>query len=180
MTTALELLDIVHCALIDGRTAAGERVYKPGDWSTWDSQYPILKLRVTREAKTGLGVSGPAQFNAITTISVIGQVTGFASVNDGGAAAVEDALWALSREVEVAVIGSYPLQFVVQEWAAVRSTLAFSSEGEKHLAGIEIEIDLATFQGPDQFAQIPTDDLDDVDVTATNYSPTGATIPLDQ
>lgn len=108
------------------------------------------------------------------------QVTGLASVNDGGAAAIEDQLWALSREVEIAVIGSYPLQFVVQEWAAVRSTLAFSSEGEKHLAGIQIEIDLVTFQGPDQFAQIEADDIDDAEVTASNYSPTGATIAPDQ
>jgi hypothetical protein len=135
---------------------------------------------VTRESKVALSASGPAEFTATTTISVLGEVTGFASADDGGAAAVEDDLWALAREVEVAVIGSYPLQLSVQEWAAVRSTLNFSAEGEKHLASITIEIDLVTFQGPDQFAQIPTDDLDEVDVAATNCPPTGATITLDQ
>ena len=180
MTTALDLLDLVQQALLTANTSAGTRVLKPGDWPAWDSQYPVLKLRVTRESKVALAASGPAEFTATTTISVLGEVSGFASADDGGAAAVEDALWALAREVEVAVIGSYPLQFSVQEWAAVRSALNFSSEGEKHLASITIEIDLVTFQGSDQFAQIPTDDLDDVDVAATNYSPTGATITLDQ
>ncbi len=180
MTTALDLLDMVQQAILTAQTAAGSRVLKPGDWPAWDNVYPVLKLRVTREAKVGLGASGPAQFTATTTISILGEVTGFASADDGGAVVVEDDLWALSRQVEVAVIGSYPLQFVVQEWAAVRSNLNFSAEGEKHLASITIEIDLVTFQDSDQFAQIPTDDLGEVDATLSNDPPYGATIALDQ
>ena len=48
-------------------------------------------------------------------------------------------------------------------------------------ARVTIEIDLVTFEffeDEEDFAQIPTDDLDDVDVAGFNvhYSPTGATI----
>lgn len=189
MTTSADLLDAVYIVLLGlgagnnppvYATSAGARVYKPGDWPAWDQQYPVLKLRLLNEVKTALSVSGPAQFRTIATVRVIGEVNGIASPDDGGATIVEDALWALQREVEVAVIGSEPLSRIIEQWPSITSTMAFSAEGEKHLAGMNIDIQMAFYQGPEDFAPVEAEPLEEVHAEVTNHPPVGFTTDLPQ
>jgi hypothetical protein len=173
MSTSEELAALVYSALTtaDDTTDAGANVYKPGDWPTQADQYPRLKLRVTRESKQSLGRGGPPEFTVITTLRIIGEVSEPADVNDAGATAAEAALWRLSRQVEIAVIGSYPLTAELQQFATVDSQLAYNSDAETHLAGIQIDIGLEHYQGPEMFAPVIADDVTDVEVTLSTYPP---------
>lgn len=172
MTTSSELLCLAARELKAlGATAAGQRVYTPGDWPTWDNQYPALKLRVVNEEKISVGRSGPPEFTVTATVRILGQVSAPAAAEDGGAAAAEDQLWRLARQVEVALINSYPLTSKLQQFPFVRTQLAFSSEGETHLGGIQIDLGLEFFQ--DDFAPIDADDLDEINLTAANYPNAG-------
>ena len=55
----------------------------------------------------------------------------------------------------------------------MRAQLAFNAESATHLAGIQIDLALEHFEDADDFAQPPTGDLDEVDLTASHYPPTG-------
>lgn len=175
-TTAETLLDLVYAALLEV-TDAGQRVYRPGDWPTWDKQYPALKLRVFSEDKQSVGRGG-INFIVTATIRILGQVSAPANEDDGGAEVAEAALRALSRQVEVAVINSYPLTSKLQQFASVRSQFKFTSEAEDHLAGIQIDLGLEYYQGWEDFAPIAADAVNDVEVTASNYPPAGLSIAL--
>lgn len=160
MTTSSDLLDLVAAALVaDGATSAAGHIYRPADWPTQNDQYPNLKLKVVRESKQSLGRGGGPQFLVTTTIRIIGEVSAPAATGDAGAVAAEAALWQLQREVEVAVIGSYPLEQRVQQIASVDSQLAYNADGETHLAGIQIDLTFEFYQGPEDFAPIIGADL---------------------
>lgn len=165
MTTSQDLLDLVVATLTPigddpAPTSAGPRVYRPGDWPTQNGQYPIWKLRVVTESKQSLGHAGAPQFTVTTTVRAVGEVSAPVQVNDAGAAAAEAALWQLQREFEVAVIGSYPLTAAIQQIASVNSQLSYNSEGETHLAGIQIDLALEFYQGPEDFAPVRSDEVD--------------------
>ena len=136
MTTSADLQALVHAALTatPTTTACGARVYEPGDWPTWDNQYPAMKLRVIRESKVSNG-RGEVSFTTTTTLRALVQVSAPASPDDGGAAATEAALWAIQRQFEVAVINNYDLWLIIQQAPTIDAQFAYSSEGEKHLAG---------------------------------------------
>ncbi|WP_157218674.1 ATP-binding protein [Flavisphingomonas formosensis] len=182
-TTSDTILDLVKAALKPDAapypTDAEGRVYRPGDWVTWDQQYPAIKLRLMSEEKTSLGRADIA-FTVVSTVRVIAQVAAFASPDDGGAGDAEEALWRLQRQIEVAVINSYPLTSKLQQFPFVRAVPGFSAEGEKHLAGINIDIGCEFYQGPEDFAPITADDLTEVGVTFPGFPGLGADIPTDQ
>lgn len=174
MTTSGDLLDLVVAALqAPDATDAGELVFPPGDWPTQDGQYPNLKIRVIRETKQSLGRSGPPEFTVTTIVRVTGEVSAPAEVRDGGATAAEVALRKLGGQVEVAVIGSYPLGMLIQQFASVDSQFSYNSEAETHLAGIQIDLALEWYQGPESFAPVDADDLNDIALDATRYPPAG-------
>ncbi len=179
ITSSGDILTLVVAALrFPDATGAGARVYRPGDWPTQGGQYPILKLRVPRESKQSVARGGPPEFTVTTTIRIVGEVSAPAEVNDAGAAVAEAALWALARQVEVAVIGSYPLEQQIQQFASVDSQLAFNSDAETHLAGIQIDLAVEWYQGPESFAPIIAEDLAVLDLDASQLGPTGLSIPL--
>ena len=172
MTTSADLLDAVAAALLAAGTDAGLRVYTPGDWPAWDNQYPAIKLRVARETKTSNG-RGEISFTVVTTIRILGQVSTPASIDDGGAAAAEVALWALKQQIEVAVINSHALTVLVQQFPSVDAQLAFNAEGETHLAGIQIDLGVEFYQGPEDFAPIVAPEIHEATLDASNYRPHG-------
>lgn len=189
MTTSQTLLDLVVDALRGTAaqddspvyaTGAGARIYAPGDWPTQDGQYPIIKLRVPQESKQSLGRGGPPEFIVSTTVRIVGEVSVPADVNDAGASAASVELWQLARQIEIAIIGSYPLSAEIQQFTSVNSQLSYNSDAETHLAGIQIDVVLEFYQGPDDFAPIAADPLEGADVAVTNYAPLGATIDLPQ
>lgn len=161
-------------------TDAGARVYSPGDWPTQQQQYPLLKVRIAREHKQSLGRGGGPQFTVTATIRIIGEVSAQVEVKDAGAEAAQAALWALHRQVEVAVIGSYPLEQQIQQIASIDAQLSFNSDAETHLAGIQIDLALEFYQGPEDFAPIESEPLEEIHVEDTNHPPVGFTVDLPQ
>lgn len=186
MTTISDLLGMVQKALLGPNatlpapsyaTDAGGRVYMPGDWPTQGGQYPILKVSVPRDIKQSIGRSGPPEFTVTTTIRIVGEVSVPGQANDAGAAVALAAALQLGRQIEIAVIGSYPLTASIQQIASVDTQIAFQ-DGETHLAGVQMDLTLEYYQGPEDFAPIAADDIDEMDVTLTNYPPLGFTADL--
>ncbi len=179
-TTSLDLLTMVVAALTvaPDTTAAGTRVYRPGDWPTQPGQFPIVKLRLIGERRASTGRGGAMSFTTVATIRLIGEVSAPATANGAGAAAAEAALWAVKRQIEVAVVNSYPLTSAIQQIAGMRAELAFNSEGATHFAGIQIDLDLEFYEDEDSFAPVPSTDVARFDVTSTHYPPHGVTIPV--
>ncbi|MDQ2763016.1 MAG: hypothetical protein M3Y22_05860 [Pseudomonadota bacterium] len=180
MTTSSDLLDLVYQAVRDGNTDAGPRIFKPGDWPTQPDQYPIIKMRLVTEDRQSISRSGPAEFITTATIRLATEVSALATPFDAGATAAESQLWALKRQVDVAVVNSYPLMSEIQQIAAMRSQLTFTSEAATHLAGMQTDIALEFYEGPEGFAAVQTDDLTEIDVVLPNHPPTGATFHLNQ
>lgn len=165
MTTSVDLLGAVHDAIVAAETAAGEQVYRPGDWPSQVGVYPIVKMRLVSEDRQSPGASGAPQFTTVATIRIIAEVSEPAQLDNAGATAAETALWQLKRQIDVAVVNSYPFEGMVQQILSMRSQLAFNSDSATHLAGIQIDLALAFYEGPESFAPVETADLDEVDVT---------------
>jgi hypothetical protein len=182
VTTSADLLTLAVAALVGDDpnappTAAGANVFSPGDWPTWDRNFPAILARIVNEDKTSIG-RGTIEFTVISTLQLSCRVEAPADVDDGGAVAAEAALWALQRQVEIAIINSYPLTSLLQQFPFVRTQMAFSSEGEKHLAALQMEIGLEFYQGPEIFAPIEADDIDDAEITTTNFPGAGLSLDL--
>lgn len=167
LTTSLDLLQTVYDTIVAANTASGNRVYKPGDWPTQPDQYPITKLRLVSEDRQSLGRGGPPQFATVATIRIVSEVSAPAQLDDLGASDAEAALWSLKRQVEVAIVNSYPLEAMIEQIASMRSQLAFNSDSATHLAGIQTDVALEFYEGPESFAPATSDDLDEVDVTTS-------------
>jgi len=157
-----QLLDLVHAALTaEGATDAGDRVQRPGDLPTQLSQYPVLKLRLIGEDRQSLGRGG-IHFLTTATIRVVGEVSEPAALDDPNISAAEASLWALKRQVERAIVNSYPLFRVVQQLAFVKTQLAFAA-GAQHLAGIQSDYGFEFHEGAESFAPVLTNALTEVD-----------------
>lgn len=173
VTTSLDLLDLVFQAVLAADTNAEGRVYKPGDWPVQPDQYPIVKMRLLGESRQGIAVSGGPEFTTTATIRLQLEVSAPATIDDVGATAAETNAWTLKRQVEVAIINSYPLFGRIQNLAAIRSQLAFSSEAATHLAGVQMDLDLVFYEGPESFAAIEAVPLTAVRLTDTHHPGAG-------
>ncbi|HEX7853871.1 MAG TPA: hypothetical protein VF503_09265 [Sphingobium sp.] len=178
MTTSMDLLDLVYAAVMAAGTAAGNRFYRPGDWPTQPDQYPIGKMRLAKEDRISLGRSGPAEFTTTAHVQISLAVSEPAKLDDAGAGDAETSLWALKRQVEVAVINSMPLFSVIQQIPVMRSQLQFAGQASTHLAGIQMDIALEFYEGPENFAPVDAVDLEEVEITMTTFPPTGLSIHL--
>jgi hypothetical protein len=178
MTTSLDLLDLVEAAIVGANTDAGTRVYRPGTWPSQAETVPQVKLRIVAERRAALGRSGAPQFTTTATIRAFLEVQEPASEADAGAGVAEAAVWALKRQVEIAVVNSYPLTRQIQQIAAIRADIGFNSEGAKHVAIVQMDFDLEFYEGTDNFAPVQADDLDEISLTATNYPPVTVTADL--
>lgn len=178
MTTSKDLLDLVFTAIFDANTDAGIRVYRPGDWPSSSEKLPQIKLRLLREARASIARSGAPQFTTTSTVRAFLEVQEPALEDDAGAGVAEAGAWALKRQVEVAVVNSYPLTREIQQIAAIRSDLGFNSEGAMHIAVVQMDFDLEFYEGTDNFAPIEADDIDEMGFTPTNYPPVTMTVDL--
>lgn len=162
----------------EGATDAGARVYSPGDWPSQQQTLPQIKLRVIREVRTSLGRSGPPEFTTVTTVRILVEAQAFATDDQAGAENAQAYAERLKRQVEVAIVNSYPLFAQVQQLASMRTDYAFNSDGATHIAAAQIDMDFEFFEGVDSFAPIATTDLADAVLTATNYPPAAVDIGL--
>ena len=182
VVTSQSLMGLAEaCLTADGATVAGSRVYQPGDWPTQRSQMPVIKLRILRERRQSQGRSGAPQFTTVTVLRVVGEVEAYAAEDNAGATAAEAACWALKRQIEVAIVNSHDLFMRIQQIASIDSQLVISAEGATHIAAVVMDFALEFFEDADSFHPIEADDVAEVDLSATRYSPDApvtATIPL--
>lgn len=177
MTTSSEILMMVREACY-GRTDALTRVYGPGDWPSQSDTMPILKLRLLSEDRQCLSRNGPPEFTTTASIRIIGEVSAAAAEDDAGATVAETALWFLKRQVEVAVINSYPLTRAIQQIATVRSQIAFNADSELHLASIQMDLAIEFFESAEDFAEVYSAPLTSIGLTAENYAPANTSTSL--
>ena len=177
VTTSYDLLLLAYQALL-GTTAAADKVFKPGDWPSQEGQYPLIKMSLPLERRVANSRSGAPDFTTTPTIRIIGEVSAPAKVGDAGASDAEIALWALKRQIEVAIVNSYPLTSKIQHIPTITSQLDYSSDAATHLAGIRIDIALEFYEGPESFAPVESDDLQQVTIANTNLPPTGLSVDL--
>ncbi len=159
--------------LLKGATAAGQRVYDPDDFPTFDGQYPVILVQATKEDRESLGRAS-IQFTCTATILITGRVTapGATVPQDEGATAAAAALWALKKQIEQTVINNDAIaQLGIQQYPFVRSSVGFSAAGEYHEAQLAIELGVEYYQGPEDFFPTVETVIDEV----TELSP--ATVP---
>lgn len=178
MTTSLDLLDLSHAAVIAANTMAGDNIFRPGDWPTQPGQYPIGKMRLVKEDRISQGRSGPQSFTTTAHIQMSLAVSEPAQLDDAGATAAEAKLWAFKREVEIAIVNSMPLATAIQQISMMRSQLQFLGQGGEHLAGVQMDIAFEYYEGPENFAPVDADDIEEFDVTASSFPPFGMNITL--
>jgi hypothetical protein len=182
MTTSDDLLQLVYAALtvVGGTpqapiyvTDALARVYLPGDWPTQQDEYPAVKLRLTTEDRQSLARSGVPEFTTVATIQIGGEVSYPAEARNAGAAKAGAALWRLKRQIEVAIVNSYPLTRAIQQIASIRSQVGYDGSGSTHLAALQMDLALEFYEGPESFAPVVADELDEARLAATHYPPSG-------
>jgi hypothetical protein len=179
MTQMADILDQVQAALVatSPGTAAGQAVYTPGDWPTVINTYPLILLSVVRERKQSLGKNGPPEFIVTATVRISGRVSAPPAAADGGGGVAEQALWALGRQIEIAVINYPPLWQMIEQLLSSDAELAFSSEGAEHIAQVNYDLEFEYYQGPEDFYPFNPVPLQEVDLTLSNFeTPSGEDI----
>lgn len=171
MTTPIELLESVQFVL-NGRTAAEDRIAIPGDLPTQPDQLPILKVRIVAESKQSTG-RGSIGFTTIVTIRVMGEVSELADIDDDMlVSAVQAKLLALKAQVERAIINSYPLFRIVQQLVSVQTQFAYTANAT-HLAGIQSDYAFEIFESADDFAPLDVDDITEMHAVDPLHPPIG-------
>ena len=173
-TTTATLLNLVQTVLT-GTTAAGGNVFVPGDWPTWEGEYPLLLVQALRERKDSQG-NGGINFTVTSTIRITGRVSAPALAEDVGASNAEAALWALARQVEVALINQYDTTLQLQQFPFIDTQIRVSAEGREHFAEVVMDVGMEFYQGWEAFAPTQTTALTEVtiDTDLTNvFDPNG-------
>jgi hypothetical protein len=181
MTAMSDILLAVKAALTVSptTTAAGANVFTPGDWPLQINSYPVILLSVQRERKASLGKNGPPQFKTTTTVRISARVAAPPAAADGGGSAAEVALWALARQIEIAVVNAPGLWQLVEQMSQAEAELAFSSDGAEHIAQINYDMDFQYYQGLEDFYQSELVALEEVDVQFPNYpTPSGQDVGI--
>lgn len=166
--------NLVVTALKVANTDAGDRVYSPRDWSTRSEDYPSLLVQTPFDEKHSLGRNAP-QFTSVATVRITGRVEAVDTDTDDGAMLAEVALETLREQIERAVINSYDLGKVIQQYRQIRSAIDVSAGGESHIGQLTYEIDAEYYQGPEDFYPVDGTPLTGVDVTL--QQPDGTTQP---
>lgn len=190
-TTSSKLRDLAVAAL-KGATNAGQNVFALRSWPTESSSYPILLVKAPKEHKESLGRNAP-QFTVTTTLGVIARVKAAALPNDAGALQAEQALEAIQRQVEVALINNPALTDILQQFSSVDAEMEINSEGDDINGQLVMTFALEFYQGPEDFyplegtpaGQTPAlpdvaVPLKEIKITETNLPPAGIDITLPQ
>lgn len=174
----MDVADAIRDAIRDAGTQLGTRVYKPGDWPSQDEQYPLARVRLIREDRRSPGRGGPDQFVTTALVLITLEVSALALADNEGAAAAEQQLWAIKREVDAAIFNNAAIGALISQYPNISAELAYASEAATHLAGLQIKVAAEFFEGADGFPGAadpePLDDLDEITVEATRLPPAGA------
>lgn len=160
--TTTDLVQAAFITALQGKTAAGYRIYAPRDWPTWEGEYPVLIVLTPAETKDreGLGALG---FDVRSTIRVVARVSAVGAEDDEGAFVALSGLQAMQREIETNVIG-HPAVVAIANIVQVRSTQGTRATGKRHLGELVMDFDCTFNQGPEAFWMPPTVPLETVRV----------------
>ncbi|WP_175946616.1 ATP-binding protein [Burkholderia pyrrocinia] len=176
MTTSSNLRELAVQGLkASGATAAGTNVYSPRTWATWDQTYPMLLVQTPDESGTGWGPNGAPAFTVTTTVRVTARAQEAALEDDAAAAAVEEQLEAMREQIKTALINYPPIMSLLSQFPSFRSTIHVPRDGQSPIGELVLDIEMEHVQGPEDFYQVPTDPLIEVDVTV--QMPDGTTEP---
>lgn len=178
MTTAADLFELAYQQLtptdkLEAPTSAEDRVRRPGDLPTQSDAYPNIDMRLISETKQSTG-RGSIGFTTTATIRFTGKVSAPANIEEPLTSDIEVRLWTLKREIERAIINSYPLFSVVQQLVSVQSQLAYDAAAT-HLAGIQSDYTFEFYESAEDFAPLPVDDLTQIVATDANHPGAGFT-----
>ena len=184
-TTAESLVDLVVAAML-GRTAAGADVQAYRDWGIQTNAgvfSPKITVDLPDEDKDGLGSAGPATFDTTAIITVHGFVSAISAAapgGDGGEVRVRQAVTALRRQIEVAVINDAALMGEISRIKAVRSKMSATGDGNGvHVAEAVLQFAFVFYQGPEDFAPVQADEVDDMRIDVKPLDPAGVDLRLD-
>jgi hypothetical protein len=185
MTTAADLFDLIYAALLPDVTQqdspvptdAGARIDRPGVVPAQGGQYPRVSMRLIGETKQSQGHASIG-FTTSVTIRVVGEASAPVSLADVHVSTIEAQLWRLKRQIEVAIIGSYPLAGLVQQLATVQSQLSFDAQATM-LAGVQSDFTFELYEDASDFAPIGSAPLTSLDAHLPGNGP-GFLAPLPQ
>lgn len=149
-------------------TLDGVAIDSPGDWDTPSKKLPAVKVRTGGETKLPLS-RGAIDFTSTVVLEVK------MAVEASTPEAAQDALEELGARVEDALYSDVDLVGLIQQVANVTSQAAYSSEGLKHIASLDMAIALESFESfePHPEEALPLEGAD-VFVDSVNvYDPSG-------
>lgn len=141
-----------------GPGSTGVTVVSPGDWNVPGSLLPVIKVRSGQETKTSLARAQPD----FTTDSAVELQL---AVQAASAEAAQDAMETLLGQVEDAIFCNAALVSAVQQFTRVTSIPTFTAEGDQHIAGLAMTIDMEVVETFDPFAVLNAVPLQQVNVT---------------
>lgn len=154
----------------------GVSIDSPGDWDTPSMKLPAVKVRTSGETKLPL-TRGPMNFTTTVVLEVK------MAVGAPTAEAAQDDLEDLGSRVEDALYSNVAFVKLIQQVANVTSQAAYSSDGLKHIASLDMAISLESFEAfePHLEEASPLKGLDvvvdSVNVYDANGSYTGMPFP---
>lgn len=162
-TKSGELVDQLQTLLLNA-TIAGVNVFVARTWPVRLGEVPILIVDpIYTEQRQALGNNSP-QFSTTTTVRIRGRVTAKADVDDTGALACRDDLELMKFEIERTLINSNDLMTLIENFPAIDTEFAISSEGEQPVGELRMAIAMAFYEGPEDFAPIETTTLEEVNI----------------
>ncbi|ECY3258280.1 ATP-binding protein [Salmonella enterica subsp. enterica serovar Alachua] len=152
-------------AALKGKTDAGDRVFSPRDWPTFSGDYPAILIQTHADEKRSLGRNTP-QFNTTTTLRITARLDAFDSEDEAnGATKAELALEKIEDQIVRALINSYELTRLTQQYSSVTSQVDVNSEGSGHIGQLLMLVAIEYFQGPADFYPVKINELQGIDVT---------------
>lgn len=147
----------------------GVSIDSPGDWDTPSNKLPAVKIRTGGETKVPL-TRGPMDFTTTVVLEVK------MAVEAATAEAAQDDLEVLGARVEDALYSDVSLVALLQQVANVTTQAAYSSDGLKHIASLDMAISLESFEAfePHAEASIPLEGMDVVVDSVNVYDVNGS------
>lgn len=142
MTDMDTLRDAAVAALKAANTLAGQRVYSPRDWPTWNGIHPAIIVRTPDESAQSLGPVGVPTFNTTITLAISGRVE-----RDSEAHADADAR-TLAKQIKAAILqnGQFIKTQAVQQFVGFTSRIEVTAEARKHIGEVTVSLSVEVFQ----------------------------------
>jgi hypothetical protein len=162
MTTSADITLLVVEALLN-TTDAGTNVFSPRDWPTWDGTYPVVLVTAPEEEGQSLGRNAP-QFTVVTTLRIEARRQLPATDSDIAAVLLMDGLQGMRDQVKRAVINSYALTAISQQYPFFRSHIITDPSGDQHLGQMVMDLGVEFYQGPEDFYPYPLATIEQVGI----------------